>query len=74
MLTEFIIVDEAHYQIKQNSYILHSQLLNIIILKFTSPVLLNLLGNIFMYFPAAEGMQRVHSSSIYLQGRSMLDL
>ena len=34
--------------------IAHSQLLNIIILKFNCPVLLDLLGNIFSYCPAAK--------------------
>ena len=36
----------------------HSQLLNIIVLKLNSPVLLNLLGNIFLYCPAVGAIQR----------------
>ena len=52
----------------------HSQLLNTIILKFTSPVLLNLLGNIFPYCPAVEAILIINSSSIDLPGRSRLDL
>ena len=49
-------------------------ILNIIILKFTSPVMLNLLGNIFPYCPAVESIQRINSSSINLTGRLLLDL
>ena len=45
----------------------HSQLLNIIILKFNSPVLLNLLGNIFPYCPAVGAIRRVNSCNIDLQ-------
>ena len=52
----------------------HSQLLNVIILKFNSQALLNLLGNIFPYCPAVKAIRRTNSSSIDLQERSMLDL
>ena len=45
----------------------HSQLLNIIILKFNSPVLLNLMGNIFPYCPAVGAIRRIKSSNIDLQ-------
>ena len=45
---------------------IHSQLLNIIILKFKSPVLLNLLGNIFRYCPAVGAVQRINPSNIDL--------
>ena len=51
----------------------HSQLLQIIILKFNPPVLLNLLGNIFPYCPAVKAIRRINSSSIDLPRRSMLD-
>ena len=51
----------------------HSQLLNIIILKFNSSVLLNLMGNMFLYCPADEAIRRINSSSIDHQERSMLD-
>ena len=40
----------------------HSQLLNIIILKFNPPVLLNLLCNIFPYCPAVGAIRRINSS------------
>ena len=53
---------------------LHSHLLNIIILKCNSPVLLNLLGNIFPYCPAVGAIQRINSSNIDLPGRSMHEL
>ena len=43
-------------------------------MKFTSPLLLNLLGNIFPYCPAVEAIRRINSSSIDLPGRQMLDL
>ena len=46
----------------------HSQLLNIIILKFFSPVLLNLQGNMFLYCPAVKAIQKINSSSINLPG------
>ena len=52
----------------------HSQLLNISVSKFTSPVLLNLLGNILPYCTAVQEIRRTNSSSIDLLGRSMLDL
>ena len=52
----------------------HSQVLNIIILKFNPPVLLNLLGNIFPYCPAVGPIRRINSYNIDLPGRSMLDL
>ena len=45
----------------------HSQLLNIIILKLNSSVLLNLLGNIFPYCPAVRAKRRINSSNICLQ-------
>ena len=45
-------------------YILHSQLLNIIILKFNSTVLLHQLGNIFPYCPALKALQRINSLNI----------
>ena len=48
-------------------YISHAQLLNIIILKFNSPVLLNLLGNIFPYCPAVGAIWRIKFSNIDLQ-------
>ena len=51
----------------------HSQLLNIIILKFNSSVLLNLMGNMFLYCQAVEAIQRINSSSIDHPERSMLD-
>ena len=41
----------------------HSQLLNIIILKFNPPVLLNLLGYILPYCPAVKAIRRINSSS-----------
>ena len=53
---------------------IHSQLLNIIILKFYPPVLLNQLGNIFLYCPAVGAIRRINSSNIDLPGRSMLEL
>ena len=52
----------------------HSQLLNIIILKFNPPVLLNLLGNIFPHCPAVRAIQRINYSNIDLPGRSTLEL
>ena len=51
-----------------------ASILNIIILKFYTPVLLNLLGNIFPYCPAVEAIRRINSSSIDFPGRSILDL
>ena len=45
----------------------HSQLLNIIISKLNSPVLLYLLGNIFPYCPAVRAIQKINSSNIDLQ-------
>ena len=51
--------------------VIHSQLLNVIILKINSLVLLNLLGNIFPYCPAVGAIRRINSSNIDLQGRSM---
>ena len=53
------------------SVIGHSQLLNIVILKFNSPVLLNQLGNIFPYCPVDIAIQRINSSSIDLAGRKI---
>ena len=55
-------------------YKTHSQLLNKIILKFYSPVLLNLLDNIFMYSPAVGAIRKFNSFNIDIPGRSMLDL
>ena len=52
----------------------HSQLLHMIKLKFTPPVLLNLLCSIFHYCPALKAIQRFNSSSIDFPGRSMLYL
>ena len=52
----------------------HSQLLNIMILKFNSSILLNLQGIIFPYCPAVGAIQRINSSNIDLPGRSMLEL
>ena len=45
----------------------HSQLQNTKILKFISPVLLNLLGNIFTNCPAVRAIRKIDSSNIYLQ-------
>ena len=44
----------------------HSQLLNIIIMKFNSPILLNLLDNIFPYCPALGAIRRINFSNIDL--------
>ena len=51
----------------------HSQLLNNVILKFNSLILLHLLGNIFPYCPAVGAIRRINSSNTNLPGRSMLD-
>ena len=51
----------------------YSQLLNIKILKFNSPVLLNLLSNNFPYCPAVGAIRRINSSNIDLPGRSILE-
>ena len=61
----------VHWQEKWDN---HSQLLNIIILKFNSLVLLILLGNIFPHCPAFEAIHRLNFSSIDLPERSMLHL
>ena len=53
---------------------MHSQLLNIIVLKFNSPILIILLGSIFPYCPAVKAIRRINSSSIDITGGSMLDL
>ena len=45
----------------------YSQLLNIKILKFNSPVFLNLLGNILPYCPAFGAIRRINSSDIGLK-------
>ena len=60
-------------EVNANSYedgvnIYHSQVLNIIILKFNSPVMLNLMGNIFPYCPAVGAIWRINSSNIDLPG------
>ena len=64
-----------HLECRKNCHIMstelntkHSQLLNIIILNFFSPVLLNLQGNMFLYCPAVKAIQRINSSSIDLPG------
>ena len=44
----------VHYRSVQSSTV-HSQILNVIILKFYSPVLLNQLGNIFLYRSSSTG-------------------
>ena len=55
---------------KQNSCVVlkcnieYSQLLNIIILKSNSPVLLNLLGNIFPYCPNVGAIQIINPFNI----------
>ena len=63
----------TYFQSSALSFVLtHSQLLNIMILKFNCPVLLDLLGNIFPYCPAVGAVQKINSSSIDLPGRSVL--
>ena len=52
---------------KHSKHSKHSQLLKVIILKFNSPALLNLLGNIFPYCPAVGAIRRINSSNIDLQ-------
>ena len=45
-------------------HMLHSQLLNIIILKYTSPVLLNQLGKIFQYWSSSTKSLAIFSSTL----------
>ena len=52
----------------------HSQFLKNVILRFNSSVLLNQLGNIFLYGPVARAIRRINSSDIDLPGRLMLEL
>ena len=52
----------------------HCQLLNILIFKFNTPVLLNQLGIIFPYCPVDRAIRRIDSFSIDLPGRLMLEL
>ena len=54
--------------------IVHSKLLNNVILKLNSSVMLNHLGNIFLYGPVDRAIRRINSSNIDLPGRSMLEL
>ena len=61
------VLQFVEYLFKSKIIIGHSQLLSIILLKFNSPVLLNLLGNIFPYCPAVGAIRRINSSNIDLQ-------
>ena len=46
---------------------MHFQLLNNIILKFSSPILLNQLGNIFSVLPSCRSNTENHSCNIDIQ-------
>ena len=59
VLTTLTVWTYAH--LKGSTF--HSQLLNIVILKFNSSVLRNQLGNIFPYCPVDRAIRRINSSN-----------